>query len=254
MSRKQKSKRKPANSKRKNRSNQTNQKGFYIGAIGFILLMLWEIVLYRQTFISFWTASVIYIIGGLIAFFLLKSRMRNYKRRVETYGLFWTILAGIFFSGGIVLTLVMTLNYYIPSGEQAESVRLNVVKTGRFGGRRGSHDPYVIVDYNGTYKQLVLNQNTDVNNCVWVKASLYKGIFGFRTAKNMVLGYSEPTDEVHAYQKLLQRANQYEKLGNKSKAIELYQRAVQLNPSDSLPVNHLVKLKTSLRIPPFKKS
>lgn len=225
---------------------------YSIGLIGFFLLMLWEVDLYRQTLVSVWTLVAIYIVGGSISFFVLRSKMRNYKRRVKEYGLSWTILAGIFFSGGIVLTLVMTLNYYIPSGTESETVYLKVLKTGRFSDRHGPGAPYTIVDYNGLEKQLVFDYATEVGNSTFVKASLMKGIFGFRTVQRMHLIYSDKgpaestdDDEIRAYRNLLKRASEYERQGNRTKAIELYQRALQFNPSDSVIRIHLVGLNAS---------
>lgn len=177
--------------KPKRKRNRKKQTGLSIGLIGFLLLLIWEVDLYRETFISLWTALVIYIGGGSIAFFLLRNRMRNYKRRVETYGIWWTTLAGIFFSGGIVLTLVLTLNYYIPLEKKPETIFLKVIKTGLLSSRRGSGSPYVIVDYNGFEKQLVFDYSTDVINSKLVKVSLRKGIFGFRTVKSANLVYED---------------------------------------------------------------
>ncbi|WP_343747601.1 tetratricopeptide repeat protein [Fluviicola sp.] len=234
--------------KPKRKPNRKKQTGLSIGLIGFLLLLIWEVDLYRETFISLWTALVIYIGGGSIAFFLLRNRMRNYKRRVETYGIWWTTLAGIFFSGGVVLTLVMTLNYYIPLEKKPETIFLKVIKTGRFGGR-GSKDPYVIVDYNGFEKQLVFDYSTDVINSKLVKVSLRKGIFGFRTVRSASLIYSYDADEKRASQQILNQARKYELQGNIPKAIERYQRAVRFNPSDSLTKTHVMKLNRSLTFP-----
>ncbi len=175
--------------KNKSQTNSSKSKksvGSFIGlSIPYLLLMLWEIDIFRQTFISFLIPLTIFIAGGLILFFLLRTKIPYYKQRQQTFGTFWLALHGTVLFGGITMFLFMALNFYIPGpGSKTETLNLKVIKSGRFGGK-GPKKPYLIVDYNGFEKQLVFPEHTNTENNGFLQVSLIKGLFGFPVVQEM---------------------------------------------------------------------
>lgn len=146
--------------------------------------MLGEIELFRKTFISFLIPMTIFIVGGLIAFFLLRNRIPYYKINRQSFGTPLLALHGTILFGGIIMFLFMALNFYIPVG-RTETLHLKVIKTDRFGGRRRVGAPYAIVEYHGFKKQLVFPHNANMENNGFLQVSLAKGIFGFPTVREM---------------------------------------------------------------------
>lgn len=145
----------------------------------------------------------------------------------------------------------MGANYYITI--QKEKVfDLKVEKTGHLArGRRGCGNPYVIVNYNNTRKQLVFPCNTKIENCTNVKVALNEGLFGYVVIKKMKPLISSTfnknqdykVDELNEYLKILSKAEEHYKNGNIRRSIELYERAATLNPSDNLPKLRLEEIR-----------
>ena len=119
---------------------------------------------------------------------------------------------------------------------------LKVFKTGNLTSRRGCDPPFAIVDYYGFEKQLVFPCNTHLDNTELIKVELQTGLFGFKVVKSSKLVNSrqiesnsiKESEPEKQYVKILIRAEEYYSDGNIEKSIELYERAVQLKPSDKL--------------------
>lgn len=236
------------------KSKKTIQ-SFTVLSIPYLLLMLWEVDIFRQTFISFLIPLSIFIIGGLLLFFLLRKKITYYKKRQETFGTFWLALHGTVVFGGITMFLFMALNFYVPSPDnKTETLNLKVIKSGRFGGK-GTKNPYLIVDYHGFEKQLIFPYNTNTENNGFLQVSLTKGLFGFSIVREThIIPPSQSQmeselkrDQQQAYQKIIDRAEAHYSEGNLTKSIELYERAVRFRPSDSLAKNRLEEIKKSFR-------
>lgn len=142
----------------------------------------------------------------------------------------------------------MALNYYVPiSGEK--EISLKMIKTDSFGARRGRvGDPYAIVIYGNTRKQLVFSRRADIENFRSVRLKTAQGLFGFTTIKSMRLENSKVANhreiEVqYQYDKIKLKAEEYYSEGNLDKAIELYERAIQFKPRDKQAAFRLKELK-----------
>ncbi|MNU77865.1 hypothetical protein D3C71_674480 [compost metagenome] len=227
-----------------------SSRSFTFLSISYIALMLWVVDIFRETFISFLISLVLFIGGGLIAFFLLRKKIPYYKRNQQTFGTFWLAVHGTILFGGIILFLFMALNFYLPIGK-TETLNLKVIRSGEFGGRNSCRKPYLIVDYHGFEKQLIFPCHTNVENNGFLKVSLNKGIFGFFVVREMNVipptQYQIESDNESTYQKILNRAEEYYVEGNLNKSIELYERAVRLMPSDTFPKVRLKEIKKSLK-------
>jgi len=140
----------------------------------------------------------------------------------------------------------MFLNYYI-SVNKTELVELKVLKTGNLTSRRGCDPPFAIVDYYGFEKQLLFPCNTQFGNTERIQVKLQTGLFGFKVVKDSKLLNSRQTElELEKeYVKILIRAEEYYSDGNIEKSIELYERAVQLKPSDKLAKIRLKEIKNT---------
>ena len=216
---------------------------------GSLLLIIWEMFIFRKTFISIVIPLSILFIGGLIAFILLRNRIHYYINSKHT--IFLQAIHGIVLFGGILMFSFMGANYYITI--QKEKVfDLKVEKTGHLArGRRGCGNPYVIVNYNNTRKQLVFPCNTKIENCTNVKVALNEGLFGYVVIKKMkplISGtfnknQDYKVDELNEYLKILSKAEEHYKNGNIRRSIELYERAATLNPSDNLPKLRLEEIR-----------
>lgn len=163
--------------------SKRNVQSFTVLSIGYIALMLWEVDIFRETFISFLVPLAIFVVGGLALFFLLRTKIPYYKKRQQAFGTFWLAIHGTILMGGILMFLFMALNFYFP-GEKTETLNLKVVKSGKFGGKRGGK-PYLIVDYHGFEKQLVFPRGANTENNGSVNVSLAKGLFGFSIVKKV---------------------------------------------------------------------
>ncbi len=206
-----------------------------IGAI------IWEISLFRKTFISVYIPLMLLIGGGFILFLLFRNRIKYYVE--NPHGFFLQAFHGILLFGGLLMCSFMALNHYIPSGK-LELVNLKVIKTGELSkGRHGCGNPYAVVDYHGFEKQLIFPCNANLNGTERIKVRLQKGLFGFLVVKDTELVNSANPEETKQYLNILVRADAYYSDGNIEKAIELYERAIRLNPSDKLAAIRLRELK-----------
>src|SRR5690606_10554038 len=136
-----------------------------------------------------------------------------------------------------------------------KTLRLEVIKVGnlaRGGSKYGSScaEPYAVVEYNNSQKQLVFPCNTDLSNSKYINVVLHEGLFGFIVVKKMhpVLIKEDNTVEIEnnllkEYLKILSAAEEFYSLGNLPKSIELYERAIKLNPDDNLPRLRLKEIK-----------
>ena len=208
---------------------------------GSLLLIIWEMFIFRKTFISFLIPLSILVIGGLAAFFSLRNKINYYIQ--NEHSIFLQAIHGIILFGGLLMFSFMGANYYFTT-QKEEIFDLKVVETGHLArGRRSCGNPYAIVNYNNTKKQLIFPCNTDLENCTNVKVGLNQGLFGFVVIKEMKPLISKTSnqnqdykvDELKAYLKILSKAEEYYKNGNIERSIELYERASTLNPDDKLP-------------------
>lgn len=217
-----------------------------MGALTLISLIsiICEMFIYRKTFISVFIPIFILIAGGFCAYLLVRKKSWFYNGKSDFS--FARSFHGTFTFGGILMFIFMALNYYIKI-DDCESISLKVVKTDHFGSKHGVGDPYVIVRYENMRKQLVFPRDVHVENCVSVRMQINKGLFGFKTIEWMELENfkSDRTsqDVRKQYDKIKQKAEEQYSKGDTRKAIKLYERAVQLKPTDKAAVLRLEELK-----------
>lgn len=219
--------------------------------LGSLLLIIWEMFIFRKTFISFLIPLSILLFGGLFAFTTLKNRIKYYVQ--NEHSIYLQAFHGILLFGGLLMFSFMGANYYFTS--QTEKIfDLKVVETGHLvKGRRGCGNPYAIVNYNNTQKQLIFPCDTEIANSTRVKVALNEGLFGFVIIKNMKPLVSSndkekdeyPVDIHKEYLKILSKAEENYNNGNIERSIELFERAAKLNPNDKLPKLRLEEIKNT---------
>lgn len=209
-----------------------------------ILLIIWQISIFRKTFISSIIPSTIFFGGGLIVFILVRKKLALYRE--TRYNLVWQAIHGIILFGGTLVFLFMALNFYFSSSSNERILNLNVIETGELAkGRHGCGQPYAIVSNNNIQKQLVFPCGTHLNNVKTIKVALKKGLFGFVVVQKMNPLVVTNNEDIlkNEYLKILSKAEEYYSEGNIQKSIELYQRASTLNPADKLPKMRLDEIR-----------
>ncbi|WP_430405737.1 hypothetical protein [Fluviicola sp.] len=226
----------------KKKPNQNSDRLMSIMTFVSIGAILWEISLFRKTFINVSIPLTLFIGGGFILFLLFRNRIRYYVE--NAYGFFLQAFHGIILFGGLLMFFFMALNFYIPTGK-IELVDLKVIKTGTLAkGRHGCGNPYAVVDYHGFEKQLIFPCSANLDHAERIKVHLQKGLLGFLVVKDTKLLNSADSEEAKQYLNILIHAEKYYSEGNSQKAIELYERAVRLKPSDQLAKIRLKELKS----------
>ncbi len=214
-----------------------------------ILLIIWQISIFRKTFISLQIPLYIMISLGLGIFWLFQSKISHFLN--TSYNIFWQAIQSVIIFGGTSMFLFMASNYYFASGTK-KILNLDIVETGQLArGRGGCGNPYAIVTYNNTQKQLVFPCNAHLENLDKIKVVLKEGLFGYVVVKEMTPFISNMNSETNnneaeilsEYLKLISKAEEYYSEGNFDKSIELYERAVQLNPNEKLPKLRLQEIR-----------
>lgn len=171
--------------------NEMLWKGFYTvtGFLGLVLLVF-EICIYRKTIIQNYIPISIILIVGFMAFFFNRQ---HYKKTYMLTGNFFALLQNLISWGFISCYGFVAVNYYLAEKETAEYRFLIQEKSSMSGskGHRNERKPLVSIDYFGFEKELVFGYaDTDkVNKADSVILSVRKGGFGFD-----ILGYYDVVD------------------------------------------------------------
>lgn len=140
-------------------------------------LILQGIDIYRLTIINSKYLLGFSIAGGCLGFVVLHVWTRKMYSLFLIFLIGFTIGAGLFYAG---------LLFFNQTFADKESVtkEFTILKTGNFAGKRGSClEPYAIVDFQGTRKQLIFSCEYEHTIKSYQKVTLtYRnGFFGFET-------------------------------------------------------------------------
>lgn len=146
-------------------------------------LLIWQMTIYRKTFIDILIPLSIFILGGLALFFSLRKRINYYKS--FRFGILIQSIHGMFLFGSFAVFLFIALNFYFPD-KSIQNIQLKIEKADSFGGRRGrSGNPYAIVNFKGLRKQLVFNKTFEIVEGDCINLRIKKGLFGFFIIEEM---------------------------------------------------------------------
>jgi hypothetical protein len=148
-----------------------------------ILLLLWQILIFRKTFIEVKIPLMLMIVSGLLIFALFRNKIADLLKLSPT--LFWQAVHSVIIFGGFSVFIFMASNFYFASNS-SKDLDLMVVKIGQLGkGRRGCGEPYALVFYNNFEKQLVFPCDKDLEGVKQVRVRVVKGLFGYLVVREM---------------------------------------------------------------------
>jgi hypothetical protein len=159
---------------------------FFAGAA----LTVWEIEIYRVTFISAKILTLVWVLTGLLITPLFKNIFNIYCFNPYTPGrtpIFFYILFNTVSFGGILIFLFMFINQTF--GSQTKTIiTLPIVSYGHFA-KTGKNcgQPYANVMYKGEEKELVFYCGTEIKKYKSVYVEITKGLFGFEVITNKTL-------------------------------------------------------------------
>lgn len=142
-----------------------------------ICLILWEISIYRLTFIPWGIPACIGIITGVIMTPLLRKLIDGI---FPGHGLAVQLLYNIVTWGGIVMFLFMWSNYQF-AGSQQRKINAPFVKVDRLTRRGGVGEgrPYITILYKGQEQHLLFDKGTNMDSCSSVDLTLADGLLGY---------------------------------------------------------------------------
>jgi len=161
--------------------NEKIWKGIYTvtGFLGLVLI-LFEIFIYRQTIIDTYIPISIIIVVGFLSFFFNRQ---HYKRTYLLTGNFFPLMQNLISWGFISSYIFMATNYYLADKTKTE-YRFEIKEKSSMSGSKGhrkERKPLVTIDYFKFEKELVFRYaDTDkVNKADSVMVTVRKGGLGF---------------------------------------------------------------------------
>jgi hypothetical protein len=146
-----------------------------------IVLLTWEVFIYRRTIIELKIPLLIWLTPGLFLTPLFFNKMNNIDG-MKAHWILHYVLHTIM-TGGFILFCFMASNFYL-AGNTIVDEKFEVIKRGSLSGSKGHRDerkPYVVINYKGIEKQLIFSnpQMEKVMSAKSAKLSVRKGLFGF---------------------------------------------------------------------------
>jgi hypothetical protein len=149
-----------------------------------ICLSIWAVDIYRLTIVDTSLLYIVSAIGTVIAFLAIHFFIKS------TYSKFWTGFISIVIGSGTFCFGLLFFNQRFSDKEIIEE-DFKITKTGTLGRSRPTrcYQPYAIIDFNGTEKQLVFYCDfaEKMENYSKVSLTYSKGLFGFDIIKSKQL-------------------------------------------------------------------
>jgi hypothetical protein len=153
---------------------------YFVTALTGIILLYFEIHIYRLTIIPIAIPISISLLVGIVTFLFNKN---HYKNTFNTRGPFFPLVQNIGSWGFISCYLFMATNYYFADPELKDLQFEIKSKSSMPGPKRRRHEtkPTVTIDYFGFNKELVFKfKDTErVENADKLKLTVKKGLIGF---------------------------------------------------------------------------
>lgn len=226
--------------KRKNSKHQSNNVLIGLLTLLTLVLILWDMSLFRKTIIPFYIPLLFLFIGGISLYLVFWKMIGFYSK--QGHSKYFTLPHGIFLFGTPLMTGLLAINFYFSAGK-VEFKEVKVLEKGISAGRR-SEVHYADVDYFGTEKKLTLSHAVSLTNLSRIILEIKRGRFGFEVIKGMKMIY-ESNDFQEGeliYQKLLKAADKHFTSRNYVKAKELYKRALTFKVGDQGVIHKLAEI------------
>lgn len=154
----------------------------FVGFLTGIILIIWEINIYRKTIIPFWIPLIIIILIGTWKTWL------NYKKYISIYkkeggNLFFAIIQYTVVWGFSLCSIFMISNYYLANSKK-QIKNFTIEERSSLPGRkgnRGNRKPTFIINYEGLKKELVFSSSyySKIDEYTKVTLLTQNGLFGF---------------------------------------------------------------------------
>jgi len=150
---------------------------FFLG----LILLLWEIFIYRRTIIELKIPLLIWLIPGIFLTPLLYDKFN----KIDGMRAHWILhyVAHTCLTGAFLLFGFMALNFYV-ADDYSIHKQFEIIRKGSLPGPKGHRDerkPYVEIDYNGLEKQLVFkhSETEKIDSAKFVNLTVRKGLWGY---------------------------------------------------------------------------
>lgn len=162
---------------------------FFLG----IILMLFEILIYRKTFIDAYLLISIILAVSILAFYF---NNQHYKKTYSIKGNFYPIIHNLFSYGFISSYVFLATNYYLAE-KKTTNYKFKIKEKSSMPDSkysRSERQPLVIFDYFGFEKELVFHfsDTEKVNSADIVKVSIKKGALGFDILESYDVAINKP--------------------------------------------------------------
>ncbi len=155
-----------------------------------IALTVWEINIYRETFISVYIPLSIWVLTGLIITPFFKKTFNIYCFNPYTPGqtsIFWHLVFNIVSFGGMCMFLFMWTNQsFCDQTKKIDTLQFS--STGHLAkSRRSCGNPYAYITYQGVEKQLVFDCGVEIEKFNQVYIEVQNGFWGYKFISNKTL-------------------------------------------------------------------
>ncbi len=167
-------------------------KSNFLGALFFVgmILIIWEIEIYRVTFIKAKILTLVWLLTGVLITPLFKKIFNIYCLNPYTPGrspIFFHVLFNTVSFGSILIFLFMFINQTFGS-QYKTFITLPIQSYGHFAKtRRSCGQAYAHVIYKGEEKELVFGCDTKIEDYQSVQLEISTGLFGFEVITNQTL-------------------------------------------------------------------
>jgi hypothetical protein len=146
-----------------------------------LILLIWEIFIYRRTIIELKIPLLLWLTPGVFMTPLLYKRM-NYIDGMKAH---WTLhyILHTCMTGAFILFAFMASNLYF-ADNQIKNKTFDIISTGSLPGSKGHRSerkPYVMINYEGMEKQLIFSfpETERINSAKKVNLTVKRGLWGF---------------------------------------------------------------------------
>jgi hypothetical protein len=146
-----------------------------------LILQIFAVDLFRLTFVPTTLSVGLYVVAGLIGFFLVRQKIKGSLKNKFLdliVSLTWSVVS----FGGTLIFLFLAGNYYLAQHETTKQT-LPIVKTGTLGKGHFSScaQPFVDIEKDGLTKEIIFKCNLPKNIATYKSIDLLtsKGAFGF---------------------------------------------------------------------------
>ncbi|WP_299611455.1 hypothetical protein, partial [uncultured Aquimarina sp.] len=154
-----------------------------------LLLMIWQIEIYRNTIIDFRLLLGFVIIVTIITFLIdVKNYSKTYYEYSNTSLIFYSLLQYLFSAGLISCSAITLTNYYFADKDPIKKRYTIIHRSSLTGGKyhRDERKPTFYINYKGTEKELVFPHKyfDNMHSYKKIEFEVNQGLLGFDILKN----------------------------------------------------------------------